>query len=38
MIERGAIQLGWELTVLLEKTLKAMSETEDDINAQISML
>ena len=38
VIERGAIQLGWELTVLLEKTLKAMSETEDDINAQISML
>lgn len=38
VIERGASQLGWELDILLEKTLKAMSETEDDINMQISML
>lgn len=38
VIERGANQLGWELDVLLEKTLKAMAESEDDINAQVSML
>lgn len=31
VIERGATQLGWELDVLLEKTLKAMAETEDEI-------
>lgn len=35
VIERGANQLGWELDVLLEKTLKAMAEVEDDINAQV---
>lgn len=38
VIERGAAQLGWELDVLLEKTLKSMAETEDEINAQVSML
>lgn len=35
VIERGASQLGWELDVLLEKTLKAMSETEDEINSRL---
>lgn len=38
VIERGASMLGWELDVLLEKTLKAMSETEDEINNQVGML
>ena len=38
VIERGASQLGWELDMLLEKTLHAMAETEDDINKQVSML
>lgn len=38
VIERGASQLGWELNTLLEKTLKAMAETEDYINVQVSML
>ena len=38
VIERGASQLGWELDTLLEKTLKAMAETEDDINVQKSAL
>lgn len=38
VIERGASQLGWELDTLLEKTLHAMAETEDDINRQVSML
>lgn len=38
VIERGASQLGWELDTLLEKTLHAMAETEDDINKQVSML
>ena len=36
VIERGANQLGWELDVLLDKTLRAMSEVEDDINAQVN--
>ncbi len=38
VIERGATQLGWELDALLEKTLKAMTETEDEINAQIESI
>ena len=38
VIERGASQLGWELDTLLEKTLHAMAETEDEINKQVSML
>lgn len=33
VIARGAEQLGWELDVLLEKTLKAMQASEDAINA-----
>lgn len=35
IIARGAEQLGWELDVLLEKTLRAMAASEDDINAQL---
>lgn len=35
VIERGADQLDWELDTLLEKTLQAMAESEDEINAQI---
>lgn len=31
VIERGAKQLGWELDVLLERTLSAMAATEDNI-------
>ena len=38
MIARGAEQLGWELDLLLEKTLKAMAACEDDINAAIENL
>ena len=38
VIARGAEQLGWELDVLLEKTLKAMAACEDDINAAIEKL
>lgn len=37
VIERGAAQLGWELDELLEKTLRAMAETEDEIKSQIEM-
>ena len=33
VIARGAQQLGWELDVLLDKTLKAMAASEDAINA-----
>lgn len=35
VIARGADQLGWELDILLEKTLKAMAESEDIINSQM---
>lgn len=35
IIERGATQLGWELDMLLEKSLRAMAECEDEINAQL---
>lgn len=33
VIARGADQLGWELDTLLERTLKAMADSEDAINA-----
>lgn len=33
VIARGAQQLGWELDVLLDKTLKAMAASEDVISA-----
>ena len=36
VIERGAAQLGWELDKLLEMTLKAMAETEDEITAEMN--
>ena len=32
VIEKGAEMLGWELSVLQEKALKAMQESEDKIN------
>lgn len=35
VIERGAIQLGWELDKLLEMTLTAMQNSEDEINEKI---
>jgi len=38
VIERGAAQLGWELDTLLSKTLQAMAESEDVINAQTGEL
>lgn len=38
VIERGASQLGWELDILLSKTLQAMAESEDVINAQTGEL
>ena len=34
-IARGAEMLGWDLNVLLEKTLQAMKENEDAIAAQL---
>ncbi|PHU34481.1 hydrolase [Pseudobutyrivibrio ruminis] len=37
VIERGADQLGWELNQLLEMTLQAMSECEDEINAKMEV-
>ncbi len=38
VIERGAAQLGWELDTLLEKTLQAMAEREDAIEAAAAAL
>ncbi len=35
-IARGAEMLGWELNELLEKTLQAMKDSEDAINAQLA--
>ena len=32
VIERGAVQLGWELEKLLEMTLRSMAACEDEIN------
>ncbi|SHJ64041.1 hydrolase [Pseudobutyrivibrio xylanivorans] len=37
VIERGADQLGWNLNQLLELTLQAMSECEDEINAKMKV-
>ena len=35
VIERGAQQLGWELDTLLEKTLHAMADTEEEIASEL---
>ena len=35
VIERGAQQLGWELDTLLEKTIHAMADTEEEIAAEL---
>ncbi len=35
-IAQGAELLGWELDVLLEKTLRAMAETEDAMEAEVA--
>lgn len=36
VIERGAVQLGWELDKLLTMTLKAMAESEDTITLEMA--
>lgn len=38
IIEQGAGMLGWDLSVLLEKTLKAMQESEDSISSQMELI
>jgi predicted hydrolase (HD superfamily) len=38
VIERGAAMLGWELDMLLTKTLEAMKESEDAIQEQMGEL
>ena len=35
VIERGALQLGWDLDKLLTLTLEAMKATEDEINQEV---
>ena len=35
VIERGALQLGWDLDKLLTMTLEAMIATEDEINQEV---
>ncbi len=37
VIERGSLQLGWELDKLLDMTLSAMKATEDEINEKMSI-
>lgn len=36
VIEKGAEMLGWELEVLLQKTMDAMKATEDSVNEQMA--
>lgn len=36
VIRRGAEQLGWELDELLQRTLNAMKEVEDEIDIKMS--
>ena len=38
VIERGALQLGWDLDKLLTMTLEAMKATEDEINQEVEDL
>lgn len=38
VIARGAEQLGWELSKLLEMTLRAMAASEDTINAEMAAI
>lgn len=38
VISRGAQLLGWELDVLLEKTLQAMQDTEEQIESAVAKL
>ena len=38
VIARGAEQLGWELSKLLEMTLQAMAASEDTINAEMAAI
>ena len=38
VISRGAEQLGWDLDMLLSKTLQAMAETEDTVQAEVAAL
>ena len=38
VIKTGAERLGWELDVLLEKTILAMRSCEDAVNAEMESL
>ena len=38
VIERGALQLGWDLDKLLTMTLEAMKSTEDEINQEVEVI
>lgn len=38
VIERGALQLGWDLDKLLTMTLEAMKATEDEINEEVEAI
>lgn len=38
VIARGAEQLGWELSKLLEMTLQSMAASEDTINAEMAAI
>ena len=38
VIEKGATMLGWDLDKLLELTLTAMKDTEDEITSELSAI
>ena len=38
VIREGAERLGWELEVLMEKTIRAMAATETEMLAELEML
>ena len=38
VIEKGATMLGWNLDKLLELTLTAMKDTEDEITSELSAI
>ena len=38
VIRQGAEMLGWELEVLMDKTIRAMAATEAEVFAELEML
>ena len=38
MIRQGAEKLGWELEVLMDKTIRAMAQSEENVNQQLEQI